>query len=116
MKNSKNVETTTTAATEVITETPKTLEQIKAAQVPVANRSYKLISEPAATPKGKQRQIVLNILRAAKEPMNVEQIAKLAKEQGLTAVGGVLPSCRYHLHQMKLLGLVEEIKPVAVAA
>jgi hypothetical protein len=71
---------------------------------PVLSRSYSRTATLAATYKGKQRQIVAAILRSATEPLTPEQVAKLAEEAGLTAVGGVLPSVRYHLHHLCLLG------------
>jgi hypothetical protein len=50
--------------------------------------------------------------------MTPVQIAELATKAGLTAVGGVLPSCRYHLHHLVKLGIAEVVNPktVAVAA
>lgn len=79
-----------------------------AAVTPVNSRFYRLIAEPSISPRGKQRIIVLQILREHKEGITPEQMKPLADALGLVATGGVLPSCRYHLHQLKLQGLVEE--------
>jgi len=83
---------------------------------PVNARSYSASAQLQATYKGKQRQIVANILRASKEPLTPEQIAPLAESMGLTAVGGVLPSVRYHLHHLVLLGHAEWTAPAVEAA
>jgi len=73
------------------------------------DRKYRLINPPSIAPKGRQRQIVLHILTEAKKPMSPKEVAELAAPMGLYAVGGVLPSCQYHLHQMALLGIVEVV-------
>lgn len=86
----------------------------KRAVTPVNSRLYNLISEPSLPSRGKQRIAVLSVLRAAKEPMTPEQIEPLATAAGLSAIGGNLASVRYHLHQLKLMGHVEEIQPTVV--
>jgi hypothetical protein len=80
---------------------------------PVLARSYAATATLAATYKGKQRQIVASILRAAEQPLTPEQIAPMAEAAGLTAVGGVLDSVRYHLHHLVLLGHAEWTAPAA---
>lgn len=69
---------------------------------PVDERRYDLLdrkSEPAKF-RGKQRQIVYNILRESTEPMTIAQVVPLATKAGLTATGGVAPSVKYHLHHL----------------
>jgi hypothetical protein len=74
---------------------------------PVLERQYSLLTPPTSIPKGRQRQIVLAILLDAKKPMTPVEIAPLAEEMGLRAVGGILPSVRYHLHHMVKLGIAQ---------
>lgn len=91
----------------------KSVEVVAASKsTPVESRLYKLVAAPASTPKGIQRQIVLKIMVETKEPLTVSQVTKLAETAGLRAVGGVGPSCRYHLHHLALLGIVEVTNPV----
>lgn len=71
---------------------------------PVLARTYSATATLAPSYKGKQRQIVATILRSSKVALSPEQVAKQAEAAGLTAVGGVLPSVRYHLHHLVLLG------------
>lgn len=111
MSTQENQETKT-----VVAETPKAAEQkptteVKPKATPVNERLYKFIAQPSIPPKGKQRQIVLSIMAGSKEPLTVGQVAKAATTAGLTAVGGVEPSCRYHLHHLEKLGFVEVINP-----
>lgn len=47
----------------------------------------------------------------SKGPLSLDQISSLATEKGLIAVGGVEPSCRYHLNYLSKLGCVEIISP-----
>lgn len=81
---------------------------------PVNERLFKLIAQPSIPPKGKQRQIVLKALADSKEPLTVDQITKIAEKAGLQAVGGVGPSCRYHLHHLVKLGFAEVVNPKLV--
>lgn len=90
--------------------------------VPVLTRSYSLTTSvlPVSSYKGKQRQIVVQTLLDSKIPMTPEQMVGPCTEKGLTAVGGILPSIRYHLHHLTLLGHtvwsspeVETVKNVA---
>lgn len=82
---------------------------------PVNDRQYKLVAEPSIAPRGKQRQIVLAALKsAAGKPMNVKQVAEYATKAGLTAVGGIEPSVRYHLHHLGLLKIAEVVNPTIV--
>lgn len=78
---------------------------------PVNERRYKLVAEPSIAPKGKQRQIVLNALKSTKNPMTVKEVAAFAAQNGLTAVGGIEPSCRYHLHHLQILKIAEVVNP-----
>lgn len=68
---------------------------------PVEDRLYEPANKEAALVfKGKQRQIVYNILMLATKPLTISDVAATAEEQGLKAVGGVEPSVRYHLHHL----------------
>jgi len=73
------------------------------------DRKYRLVNPPSIAPKGRQRQIVLHILTESQKPMSPKEVAELAGPMGLYAVGGILPSCQYHLHQMALMGIVEVV-------
>lgn len=117
MKNSKNqnvaeVENTVAAVT---AEAPKTEEPKAPKPTPVHERRYRLVAEPSITPKGKQRQIVIAALKSSESPMTVKQVAKFASAAGLTAVGGIEPSCRYHLHHLVKLGFVNIENPTIEA-
>lgn len=79
----------------------------------VLSRRYTVATLPTTQPKGKQRQIVLAILASADGPLTPEQVATKADALGLTAVGGVLPSVRYHLHHLCLLGHASYEAPAA---
>jgi hypothetical protein len=79
----------------------------KPAFIPVSERLYRLISAPSTPPAGKQRRIILEVLSAAKESLGVDQISAIAEAKGLEAVGGVTPSCRYHLNLMVKENIVE---------
>lgn len=83
---------------------------------PVDERKYELLTKDGEPEKfrGKQRQIVYNILREAKEPMSIKQIAPLATKAGLTATGGVEPSVRYHLHHMTTDAITKVVNPKIV--
>ena len=103
---------------QVVAETPKAAEtttkttEPKIKTTPVNERKYKLVSTPSIPPKGKQRQIVLNALSTDKDRgFTVEEVADFATKAGLQAVGGVIPSCRYHLHHLVKLGFVEILNP-----
>lgn len=102
-------------------EQPKTTTPVAKAEepkapktTPVNERRYKLIAQPSIPPKGKQRQIVLKALADSTEPLTVDQITKIAEKAGLQAVGGVGPSCRYHLHHLVKLGFAEVVNPKIV--
>jgi hypothetical protein len=95
----------TVATTAVATATP--VEKAEPKIKPVNARKYSLSQNPSIPPKGKQRLIVLSILNNAKSPMTPEEISPLAEKMGLTATGGVLPSVRYHLHHLVLLGIAK---------
>lgn len=77
------------------------------ARIPVSEKSFSWVDGPTGW-KGKQRQIVVDILRAAEKPMAYQDIVDLAEEKGLQATGGVPDSVKYHLHQLVLLGHVSE--------
>lgn len=81
---------------------------------PVNERLYSLEAQPSIAPKGKQRQIVLKILADSKTPLTVGDVAKAAELAGLTAVGGIEPSCRYHLHHLVKLGFAKIGNPTIV--
>jgi hypothetical protein len=90
---------------------PKTTELVRAIRTPVADRMYILIKPPSPPPKGRQRQIVVDILKAATEPLTAKQVAAKAGPMGLQAVAGVEPSSRWHLHQLVLLGIAQVVDP-----
>lgn len=94
-------------------ETPKAAAvEVSTKSTPVNDRQYKLVAEPSIAPKGKQRQIVLAALKSANgKPMTVKQVAEFASKNGLSAVGGIEPSCRYHLHHLNLLKIAEVVNP-----
>lgn len=104
MSNSKKIATETLASTEATTSTTKMKD------TPVNERFYKLVNGPVNA-KGAQRRIVIDILATHENPMTALEVSKLAEAQGLKAVGGVLPSCRYHLHHLVLLGIAEVVNP-----
>jgi hypothetical protein len=64
-------------------------------KTPTMDRTYQLKTDLTTNPKGKQRLIVLTILREAKEPLHVTEIARLAEEAGLTATAGVKAFTRW---------------------
>ena len=75
---------------------------------PVADRKYQLQENCPVSFKGKQRQIVRDILATdQKKEWTLKEVTKLAIEKGLQAVGGVEDSCRYHLHNLNLAGFVK---------
>jgi hypothetical protein len=77
--------------------------------VPVLNRTYKITSTCPSSFKGKQRQIVRDVIATDKEKYwTIQEVSDLARSKGLSAVGGVLESVRYHLHNLKLSQHVEE--------
>lgn len=100
-----NVEVKAEQPKQAVAEQPKAAEPV-VRKTPVNERKYKLVAAPSVPPKGRQRQIVLEILREANRPMTIDEVTKLATEKGLYAVGGVGPSCRYHLHHLNILGCV----------
>jgi hypothetical protein len=81
---------------------------------PVNDRKYSLVAEPSIAPKGKQRQIVIAALKSHKGPMTVEQVIDFATKNGLTAVGGVAGSCRYHLHHLVKLNIAKVENPTVM--
>ena len=114
-KNSKQTEVSVNAQeTAVVAEQPKTetpAPAVKEVKTSPRDRKYVLIAAPAITPKGKQRQIVLDILKEAKAPMSAAEVAKLAGPMGLRAAAGVEASCGWHLHQLTLLGIARVENP-----
>ena len=107
-----NVEVTSTESTNAVA-TATAAPTVK--QTPVFDRQYKLKGTMPQGLKSKQGSIVLEILAAAAEPMTIKQIAPIAEEKGLNAIGGVEPSVRYHLHMFKKSDIVEVINPTFVA-
>jgi hypothetical protein len=79
-------------------------------------RMYRFVKYPATMPKGTQRLIVLNIIRASEVPMTVREVAALAAVAGLTAQAGVLDSVAWHLHQMARTGEVKLLNPFTVVS
>lgn len=111
-----------TAKPAVVAEQPKSQPAVEAKPAetktkatPVGDRRYIYVSSPSII-KGKQRQIVDNIMKNAGKPMTVAEVTELATKAGLSAVGGVGPSCRYHLHHLELEGFVKvENKTTTIA-
>lgn len=100
--------------TETAVEQPKAAvsTEVKTSKTAVLERRYVLKNEPSLPPKGKQRQIVLQILRENKDkPMTIDEIYPIAEKLGLVAVDGVKNSVRYHLHHLELARLVEVVNP-----
>jgi hypothetical protein len=80
-------------------------------KTPPDQRRYRLIKRPQITPKGHQRQVVLQLLleaALAKKPdiSADEMVADAEKRFNYYAAAGTALSIRWHLHQMKLAGLV----------
>lgn len=92
-------------------ETAKPTVETATKATSVNDRVYKFLAIPSLPVKGKQRQIVIAAFGDGKKNMTVEEITKFAEANGLSAVGGVAPSVRYHLHQMALLKIVEVVNP-----
>jgi hypothetical protein len=61
--------------------------------------------------RGKQRQIVYNVLLELGEASTIAQVAEVADKLELKAVGGTEPSVRYHLHHMTKDGITEVVNP-----
>ena len=118
MKKNQN----TAVEENVVIETPKaettaaTIETPKVKSTPVMERQYVLVANPSITPKGKQRQIVLKALNSTTDPQTIEQITKFATAEGLQAVGGIGPSCRYHIHHLVKLGIAKIVNPSTTVA
>lgn len=111
-----DVQTSAAAQSAVVAETPKpTTPLLKKETVTkktaVNDRKFKLIKEPSMAFKGRQRQIVIEVLKAAKEPMSGDEIAIPAATLGLQATAGVAASVKWHLHHLVLMGYVECVNP-----
>lgn len=79
--------------------TVETTNEVSTKVTPVNERKYALsVDRPQV--KSKQASIVLDILAASSEPLTIDEIAPIASDKGLKAVGGVAPSVRYHLHML----------------
>ena len=102
-------------STEVSTENTVTAAPV-IRNTAVNERKYKLAVERPQGIKSKQASIVLDILAASSEPLTINEIAPIAAEKGLTAVGGVAPSVRYHLHHFTKDGITEVVNPTFVLA
>jgi hypothetical protein len=112
-KNETPAQQTEVSVAAETTETPKTVETAKEIKTSPRERKYKLLTAPTLTPKGKQRQIVLEILKTAENPMTAAEVAKLAKPMGLSAAAGVEASVAWHLHQMAILKIAEVVNPTS---
>ena len=82
-------------------------ELVVAERVKVEEKYFKWVPESQSTWKGKQRQIVVDILMAAEDEMEFADIVTLAEEAGLEAIGGVRDSVKYHLNHLVKAGCVE---------
>ena len=114
MKNPQNQSTEQANGSVVAAETPKqeaVVSETKIKPTPVNERLYKIVKPSTMPFKGPQRQIVYDALAGSSEPMSVDAVVKIATAKGLRAVGGIGPSCRYHLHHLVLLGFVEVTNP-----
>jgi hypothetical protein len=92
---------------------PAVATEPKVKETPVEERQYRLVT-PTDEPlkfRGKQRQVVYDVLRAHEGAMTIAQVAELADKLELKAVGGTEPSVRYHLHHMTKDGLTEVVNP-----
>lgn len=87
-------------------------------ETPVEERKYELTSaareDEALKFRGKQRQVVFEVLKAATEALTYTEVAREAEKLELKAVGGVDLSCRYHLHHMTLDGYTSVVNPTIV--
>jgi len=98
---------------EVVAETPKTtvpVVQMVERKTSPDQRRYTLIKRPPLAPKGRQRFIVLHLLIEAqkngKKDVSAEELVPAADALQYYAEAGTLASIRWHLHQMRLGGLV----------
>jgi hypothetical protein len=111
--------TTVVATEKPVVEQPKAAET-KAESKTIAtapdNRQYIKNAKTPISAKGKQRQIVLDILNAATKPMTAVEIVPIADAKGLFAVGGTLPSVKYHLNLLKRMGEVEIVNATSTVA
>jgi hypothetical protein len=96
---------------ELKTEVQPTIPVIK--ETPVEERQYRLVTTEGEPMKfrGKQRQIVYNVLLELGEASTIAQVAEVADKLELKAVGGTEPSVRYHLHHMTKDGITEVVNP-----
>lgn len=106
--------TDTVTVEEPKSETPAA--ELKDKVTPVEDRGYYHVADPAKPFKGKQRQIVAQILKDLSIGENaisptIKQVTTVAKKAGLVAKGGVEPSVRYHLHHLVLLGYAAVVNP-----
>lgn len=70
-------------------------------QTPVEERLYAIVPRDEEVKfRGKQRTIVYNELKTLATPATIKTLALLCEKAGLSAVGGVEPSVRYHLHHL----------------
>lgn len=82
-------------------------ELVRDAKVKAEDRTFRIAESCPTSWKGKQRQIVVDILKSDEErEWTLADIVHGAIERGLTATGGVTDSVKYHLHQLSLLGHV----------
>jgi hypothetical protein len=87
------------------------IAEVKIKSTPVMERRYMLLGERPLNVKSKQGSIVLDILAGSTDPLTIEEIAAVAEEKGLKAVGGVTPSVRYHLHHLTKDGVTTVTNP-----
>ena len=110
MSKSKNVaaEATVTAVENVLATPVAPVIKV----TPVEERLYDIVpSEAEIKFRGKQRTIVYEALKSIGMPLNIKDVASIASEKGLIAVGGVEPSVRYHLHHLTLDGFTSVTNP-----
>jgi hypothetical protein len=84
------------------------VEVVKNVVKPVSERMYSIVKLPVSFPKGKQRQIVLNILERENRSMKISEISEIWEKEFRSVnipVDGITNSVRYHVHHLVLLGV-----------
>jgi len=74
-------------------------ELVKKEKATIASKTFRYIGNVTSW-KGKQRQIVTDVMRSDDKFWTLTEIISLATERGLTAIGGVPDSVKYHIHNL----------------
>lgn len=112
--NEEVLNTVEVPSTSVTIETPvvETPKEPESKITSVEDRLHKITDQKEEVKfRGKQRQIVYDSLKSSPVPLTIKDVSLIATENGLTAVGGVEPSVRYHLHHLTKDGYVEITNP-----